>query len=250
MSKTFHTPLSYHLDLLKILLYTKLMIIVEIGDDTMPKRIKSAPTIFYPESDGKPMAETETHRDLMIDFIQMLKHPFRNVDAVCVSGNMFMYYEKGNTRKSVAPDVFVAFGVEKKERRTYRIWEEGRAPDFVLEVASPKTFRDDLTKKKDLYADELRVKEYFIYDPLGEIVPSFIGYRLNNDVYEEIPFSNDRLASEVLGLELGENDGILRLFDPKKSEWLPTATERAEIAEARIEQLLAEINKLKSQNKG
>ncbi|MXV77413.1 Uma2 family endonuclease, partial [Candidatus Poribacteria bacterium] len=112
------------------------------------------------------------------------------------------------------------------------------------------TFRDDLTKKKDLYADELRVKEYFIYDPLGEIVPSFIGYRLNNDVYEEIPFSNDRLASEVLGLELGENDGILRLFDPKKSEWLPTATERAEIAEARIEQLLAEINKLKSQNKG
>lgn len=222
----------------------------------MPKRIKSAPTIFYPESDGKPMAETETHRDLMIDFIQMLKHHFRNVDDVCVSGNMFMYYEEGNTRKSVAPDVFVAFGVGKKKRRTYRIWEEGRAPDFVLEVASPKTFRDDLTKKKDLYANELRVKEYFIYDPLGEIVPSFVGYRLNNDVYEEIPFSNDRLASDVLGLELGENDGILRLFDPKKSEWLPTTTERAdnaevraENAEARLEELLAEIDKLKSQSK-
>lgn len=236
----------------------------------MPKRIKSAPTIVYPESDGKPMAETETHRDLMIDFIQMLKHHFGNVDDVCVSGNMFVYYEEGNTRKSVAPDVFVAFGVGKKERRTYRIWEEGHAPDFVLEVASPKTFRDDLTKKKDLYANELHVKEYFIYDPLGEIVPSFVGYRLNNGVYQEIPFAHDRLASEVLGLELGENDGILRLFDPAKSEWLPTATERAENAEAhvesaearaesaearaenaeaRIEQLLAEIDKLKSQNK-
>ncbi len=229
----------------------------------MPKRIKSAPTIFYPESDGKPMAETETHRDLMIDFIQMLKHHFRNDDDVCVSGNMFMYYEEGNTRKSVAPDVFVAFGVGKKERRTYRIWEEGRAPDFVLEVASPRTFRHDMRKKKDLYVTELGVREYFIYDPLGEIVPSFVGYRLNNGVYEEIPFSNDRLTSDVLGLELGENDGILRLFDPVKSEWLPTVTERAENAEAhiesaevraenaeaKIEQLLAEIDKLKSQNK-
>lgn len=228
----------------------------EIGDDTMPQRIKSAPTIFYPESDGKPMAETERHRDLMIDFIQMLKHHFRNVDDVCISGNMFMYYEEGNRNKSVAPDVFVAFGVGKKQRRTYRIWEEGRAPDFVLEVASPNTFRDDMRKKKDLYETELHVKEYFIYDPLGEIVPSFVGYRLNDGRYQEIPFANDRLTSEVLGLELGENDGILRLFDPTKSEWLPTVTERAEDAEtrwenaeARIQQLLAEIDTLKSQNK-
>ena len=215
----------------------------------MPKRIKSAPTIFYPESDGKPMAETERHRDLMIDFIQMLKHHFRNVDDVCISGNMFMYYEEGNRNKSVAPDVFVAFGVGKKQRRTYRIWEEGRAPDFVLEVASPNTFRDDMRKKKDLYETELQVKEYFIYDPLGEIVPSFVGYRLNDGRYQEILFANDRLTSEVLGLELGENDGILRLFDPTKSEWLLTDTERAENAEARIEELLAEIDTLKSQNK-
>ncbi len=214
----------------------------------MPKRIKSAPTIFYPESDGKPMAETEKHRDLMIDFIQILKHHFRNVDDVCISGNMFMYYEEGNIKKSVAPDVFVAFGVGKKQRRTYRIWEEGRAPDFVLEVASPKTFRDDMKKKKELYETELKVKEYFIYDPFGEIVPSFVGYRLNNGRYQEIPFANDRLASEVLGLELGEIDGDLRLFDPTKSEWLLTETERAEIAEARIEQLLAEIDSLKSHN--
>ena len=229
----------------------------------MPKRIKSAPTIFYPESDGKPMAETERHRDLMIDFIQMLKHHFRNVDDVCISGNMFMYYEEGNRNKSVAPDVFVAFGVGKKQRRTYRIWEEGRAPDFVLEVASPNTFRDDMRKKKDLYETELQVKEYFIYDPLGEIVPSFVGYRLNDGRYQEILFANDRLTSEVLGLELGENDGILRLFDPTTSEWLPTDTERAENAEtraenaetraenaeAKIQQLLAEIDNLKSHNK-
>ena len=59
----------------------------------MPKEIKAAPTLVYPESDGKPMAETEYHRDIMIDFIQMLKHHFRDVDDVYVSGNLLMYYE-------------------------------------------------------------------------------------------------------------------------------------------------------------
>ena len=97
----------------------------------MEKKIKAAPTVVYPESDGKPMAETEYHRDIMIDFIQMLKHYFRNVNDVHVSGNLLMYYEEGNPRKSVSPDVFVAFGVSKKRRRTYKIWEEGH-PRFCV----------------------------------------------------------------------------------------------------------------------
>lgn len=80
----------------------------------MENKIKAAPTVVYPESDGKPMAETEYHRDIMIDFIQMLKHYFRDVDDVHVSGNLLMYYEEGNPRKSVSPDVFVAFGSVKK----------------------------------------------------------------------------------------------------------------------------------------
>lgn len=96
----------------------------------MQDKIKAAPTVVYPESDGKPTAETEYHRDIMIDFIQMLKHYFRDVDDVHVSGNLLMYCqyppakaagfhteefdEEGNPRKSVSPDVFVTFGVRKK----------------------------------------------------------------------------------------------------------------------------------------
>ena len=85
----------------------------------MRKKIQSAPTIFYPESDGKPMAETDTHRKLMMDFILMLEDYFENNDDVYVSGNLLMYYEEGNRRKSISPDVFVVFGVEKKLRNTY-----------------------------------------------------------------------------------------------------------------------------------
>ena len=218
----------------------------------MQKKIRSAPTVAYPESDGKPMAETEAHRDLMIDFILILKDYFENQEDVCVSGNMLMYYEEGNLKKVVAPDVFVAFGVEKKQRRTYRTWEEGHTPDFVLEVASPNTFKKDIGQKKDIYASVLAVKEYYIYDPLGQIVPSFIGYRLIDGEYKEIDFVDARLTSEVLGLELGEIEDKLRLYNPKSSQWLLTPAEeikkvrtRAENAEAELAKALAEIERLR-----
>ncbi len=201
----------------------------------MQKKIRAAPTIIYPESDGEPMAETDTHRDLMIDFIQLLKYYFRYARDVYVSGNLFLYYVEGNPRKVISPDVFVVFGVEKKQRRTYRTWEEGRTPDFVLEVASPKTYTNDIGEKRELYASVLAVKEYFIYDPLGQIIPSFSGWRLVNGVYQEIDFVNDRLSSGVLGLELGEKGEDLRLYDPNRSVWLATPNERAEFAETRAE---------------
>ncbi len=218
----------------------------------MQKKIRSAPTVAYPESDGKPMAETEAHRDLMIDFILILKDYFENQEDVCVSGNMLMYYEEGDPKKVVAPDVFVAFGVEKKQRRTYRTWEEGRTPDFVLEVASPSTFKKDIGQKKDIYVSVLAVKEYYIYDPLGQIVPSFIGYRLIDGEYKEIALVDERLTSEVLGLELGEIEDKLRLYNPKSSQWLLTPAEeikkvrtRAANAEAELAKALAEIERLR-----
>ena len=202
----------------------------------MQDKIKAAPTGVYPESDGKPMAETEYHRDIMIDFIQMLKHYFRDVNDVHVSGNLLMYYEEGNPRKSVSPDVFVAFGVSKKKRRTYKIWEEGHGPNFVLEVASPSTYRHDLTHKKDLYASVLGVSEYYIYDPYHEVDPYFQGYRLVDGVYEKIEFVNGRLPSLVLDLELGENDGVFGLYDPSRSIWLQPLEKQVEQVKEQVKQ--------------
>ena len=202
----------------------------------MQRKIQAAPTMVYPESDGETMAETDKHRDLMVDFIQILRNYYQNEKDVYVSGNLLMYYEKGNPRKSISPDVFVAFGVEKKQRNTYLTWAEAQTPDFVLEVESPSTFSKDIGEKKELYASVLAVKEYYIYDPMGQIVPSFVGYRLIDGVYQEIDFVNDRLPSETLGLALGEHDGNLRLYNPTTSQWLQTPQERAKSAEARAQQ--------------
>ncbi len=199
----------------------------------MREKIGFAPTLVYPESDGEPMAETEKHRKVMIDVIDILEQHFQHASDVHVSGNLLLYYEEGNPRKSVSPDVFMVRGLSKKELRTYKTWEQPPTLDFVLELASPSTFRRDFNEKKEIYQQILRVKEYFIYDPYGEIDPDFIGFRLVDDVYEEMEFVEQRLLSETLGLALEARDGMLRLYNPGLETWLEPSWERVDKAETR-----------------
>ncbi len=192
----------------------------------MEKRIGTAPTLVYPESDGEPMAETPRHQQVMIDCMDILRSHFHGSPDVYIAGNMLLYYEEGNPRKSVSPDVFMVRGLSKKELRTYKTWEQPSTLDFVLEVASPSTYTRDFNEKMEIYAKILKVKEYYIYDPYHEIDPYFIGFRLVGENYEQIAYVNERLPSAVLDLELGEHEGGLRLYDPVKSAWLFTSQER------------------------
>ena len=202
----------------------------------MQPKIGSAPTLVYPESDGEPMAETPKHQQVMIDCMDTLRSHFREIPNVFIAGNMFLYYEEGNPRKNISPDVFMVHGVAQKELRTYKTWEQPPTLDFVLEVASPSTFENDLTIKKEIYATILHVKEYYIYDPYHESDPFLIGFRLVGEAYQEIPFVDERLSSGVLGLELGEYEGLLRLYNPATSVWLRPSQERVDAAETRATQ--------------
>lgn len=202
----------------------------------MERKIGTAPTLVYPESDGEPMAESPRHQQVMIDCMDILRSHFHGIPDVYIGGNMLLYYEEGNPRKSVSPDVFMVRGLSKKELRTYKTWEQPATLDFVLEVASPSTYTRDFNEKMEIYAKILRVKEYYIYDPYHEIEPYFVGFRLVGETYEEIAFVNARLPSLVLGLELGEHEGVLRLYDPVKSAWLFTSQERVGDAETRVVQ--------------
>src|SRR6184192_2667660 len=83
---------------------------------------KTFPDNDYPTSDGKPMAETDYHRVLMIELIHTLDEFFAPVPDVYVSGNLLVFYEKGNKRRHVSPDVFVVHGVEKAYRPNYLMW--------------------------------------------------------------------------------------------------------------------------------
>src|SRR5438270_5020130 len=131
---------------------------------SLPARL-SAREVRYPTSDGKPMAETELHRNLMFDLIHSLLAYYANVPRVHVTGNLLLYYEQGNKRKHISPDVFVAFGVGKHQRDYYLLWKERQPPRFVIELTSSSTRKTDTSKKFELYRDVLKVREYFLFDP-------------------------------------------------------------------------------------
>ena len=197
----------------------------------------------YPESDGQPMAETELNRDLMIDSILTLKARFQDVPDVCVSGDMLMYYVMKDPKKSVAPDVFVTFGVEKKQRRIYRIWEEGKPPDFVLEFSSQRTFANDLGPKKTLYAEVLGVREYFLFDAEREYLPTpLMGFRLVGTEYVPIrPEPDGKVYAETLGLFLGSRGDGFGYYDAVAGRWLETPMDEAA---AKVEEVAALADRL------
>ena len=205
--------------------------------------------VVYPTSDGRPMAETEFHAACMVYAASALRLWFRKNgrDDVYVGSNNFLYYERGDRRAVVAPDVYVVLGAPAGLRDTYMLWNEPKGPDFVLEVTSKITRRDDERRKRRLYA-ALGVSEYFLYDPRAEwLVPPLQGWRLHEGTYRRAPavtlLSNRAaaVASEVLGIELRDEldahaERRLRLRDLATGEALLTHEEtdraRAE-AEAR-----------------
>lgn len=170
--------------------------------------------VHYPDSDGKPMAETDVHRSEMFALIGALQWRYRDDPMVYVSGNLLLYYEEGNPRRCVAPDVFVVKGVPKGDRRTYLLWAEGAAPCAVIELTSRSTRREDVQTKHALYA-RLGVREYFLFDPMQEYLrPRLQGFRLVGDDYESItPAADGTLQSMELGLTLTGAGLRLRLRD-------------------------------------
>ncbi|MEK7276650.1 MAG: Uma2 family endonuclease [Chloroflexota bacterium] len=214
--------------------------------------------IEYPESDGKPMAETDIHARELINTRETLKDFFRDAPNVYVSGNMMMYYEEGDPTASVSPDVFVVKGVPKEERRTYRVWVEKRPPLVVFEFTSRSTRLEDSGNKKALYA-MMGVREYFLCDPLREYLePPLQGFTLERGDYRRLPEDSDgTVISRELGLQLKVEGSQLRLIVIATGERLLTPAEaqekaRAEAkarqaAEAEIERLKAELARLRGE---
>ncbi len=221
---------------------------------------------LYPDSDGKPMAVSDLHRRILTRTLAALDAHFKDMPEVYVSGDILMYYVEGDPRKSISPDALVAFGLGKKPRRTYLVWKEGKAPDFAMEFSSKSTYRNDLSRKMELYA-LLGIQDYFLYDVEGLYLPSsLMGFTLIDGWYVAIsPGTDGSVHSTALGLDFhvdaigvgiydpdaseyfeGDdnfatgNEVGLGIYDPVAGKWLQTpaesATERAEQAETRAQQ--------------
>jgi Uma2 family endonuclease len=169
----------------------------------------------------------------MMASLHALHEHFLDNPRVYVSGNIFVYYlDENGKRQSVSPDILVVFGVEKKERRIYKIDDEGKAPDVVIELTSTSTKNEDLILKHYIYAN-LGVREYFLFDPFSDTIqPALCGFRLKGGEYA--PITGNTLYSEALALELKVEKNQLRLYDPKTGERLLTPAE-AEAARRKAE---------------
>ena len=208
---------------------------------------------FYPETDGKPMAASDYHRRLLIWTLQALEAHFAQNPEVYISGDIMMYYREGDPRKSISPDVLVCFGINPKLRLTYKTWEEGKAPDFVMEFSSKSTYNKDLGEKMDVYAS-LDIQDYFLYDAEGLYLPSpLMGFTLVDGVYVAVS-ADERggFPASVLDLDFHLRDGEIAIYDPVAGKWVQTRAEtaeaRAENAEAEAAQLREELARLKARS--
>ena len=198
-----------------------------------PAPLPRPAAVEYPDSDGQPVAETDFQRKPLWYANDVLARRYCDRDDVYVSANLFVYYEEGNPSAVVAPDVFVVLGAPSRDRRSYKLWEEPKAPDFVLEITSRSTQGADGGSKRRVYA-RLGVREYWRYDPTGDYLdPPLRGERLAGGRYVRLPLVTRGEGSvvgrsEVLGLDVAVVGGSLRLRDPATGRDLPASEELEE----------------------
>ncbi len=208
------------------------------------------PDVAYPATPGVP--ESGLHALVRYQTYGALRGHFAGRPGCFVGQDRNIYYRRGDSKTFVAPDVFVSFGVDPgplELDRSYRPWDAGGPPTFVLEIASEKTWDKDLNAKPDIYR-EIGVAEYWRLDPTGGdfYTPALQGDRLQADAWEPIPVTLDdrRLTghSAVLDLHLHAETHRLRLRDPHTGRWLSDPDEtrqERDAAEAEIATLRAQL---------
>ena len=121
--------------------------------------------VFYPESDGQPMAENTLQYEWIVLIKQGLESVFLNRDDVFIAADLFWYPVEGENTIRLAPDVMVALGRPKGKRGSYQQWKEGNtAPQVVFEILSPSNRPLEMSRKLQFY-EQYGVLEYYIYDP-------------------------------------------------------------------------------------
>lgn len=227
---------------------------------TKPKRLTQQDfdlLELYPPND-EPVPDSMRQEIVITQQLHVLRDRFRERSDVIMSSGNFIYYEQGNPRAVIAPDWYVSFGVDPDailSRESYLMWEVGKPPEFVLEIASRTTSRNDLTGKRETYAS-LGIAEYWRFDPTGrEYYPEpLVGERLVAGGYEPVAIitGEDGVISgysQALDLIICWADGEIRFRDLQTGEYiLRYEEERAarESAEAEVQRLREQLRRLES----
>jgi Uma2 family endonuclease len=200
-------------------------------------------TVKFPPGNlpsDEPPLESDLHRAQIDLLIRLLSWWWRDRDNFYASGNLTIYYNQRQlkSRDFRGPDFFVVLGTEKKDRKSWVVWEEeGKYPNVIIELLSESTAAVDKGLKKQIYQDIFRTFNYFWFDP--ETL-ELEGFHLVDGQYETLkPNEHGWLWCQQLGLWLGVHQGKLRFYTADKS-LVPLREEAAEQEIERLRALLKE----------
>jgi len=217
---------------------------------TMEKQVN------YPESDGKPMAENNTHVLTIMLVHQALEDFFLLKKQQCwIASNIFWFWEEGNPVSRVSPDTMVIRGNDPDTNSFFSWKSESTRPEIIFEITSRKTRKDDVETKFNLY-ESLGVPEYVMFDPKNTyLFPRLQHYVLDNGVYRNVTAAGGDCISP-LGFFMRVEGRELRLFDCDNGKKIPSRRElyeraqQADQLEIENAQLRAIIKHLKPNGNG
>ena len=213
---------------------------------------------FDPDIADVPPDHMEQNREVR-EILNLLSASFTDFDRrpdVFLDTDTNICYDRRNLNVRVAPDVYLAFGIDAeaiRPRKLYLPWEVGKPPDWVLEVASESTARQDVNRKPAIYA-QIGVPEYWMFDPTGGRYHRrpMSGRRLVNGLYQDIELTTEpdgilKGYSEALELSLCWDEGWPRFYDPAIDAYLENWLQERAADQERIRQLEAELRRLRSE---
>jgi Uma2 family endonuclease len=205
--------------------------------------------------------DSEHHLLALMLFFELMKERFADRDDVFVGADLACYFSARQVKNKDfrAPDGIVVLGVEPRERRGWVAWEEdGRLPDLVVEHMSPSTRAADLGRKRQIYDEVWKVREYYAFDLKTGALHAF--HRVDNQLVPAPRDAEDHVFSPILGVRVGVSKAgwgrhpgpFLRLFEqdgapiPAADERAAAESARAAAATARADALEAELRALKA----
>jgi len=176
--------------------------------------------VYYPESHEDDMGDSTLHYALISYLFQALRSFFSSDSNVLIAANLNLYFEEGNPQRYYTPDILVSFGTAKGDRQVYKLWEEKVFPQVIFEVASSRTWKNDIGEKVEFY-DAFGVDEYYLIDAERKYLPMpLMAYRRREGRLQYVPLDDDRIYSELLRLEIVNTGKSFRLFNPETKEFL------------------------------
>ena len=199
------------------------IVLIKLNPSTVTEEtVEETDEIEFPPTDlesDEPPLESDLHRRQIDLLIRLLEYWYRDRPDVYICGNLTVYYneEQLKSRDFRGPDIFAVLDTEKKDRKSWVVWNEGgKYPNLVIELLSNSTARVDRNTKKQLYQDVWRVPNYFWFDPY---TLEFAGFHIVDSKYEAIAPKQINKASEKRYLWSDQLELYLGIYEKQLRWW-------------------------------